>query len=172
MSDDKKESSRLDHRFSHEWHVAINKHHEPFGKVEHQSWMYEAKDMADEVPRMIMLFAQERKAVLSTLHQQCSRSPVVPIEDNHLNCCLGVECRKCEFLLSIEKAKLSPEQIDTAKAWTCAAHIIRSGGDVAREGFLLTAGDRMFWDNVYSSLASDPPEPPEELLPDDIRTIV
>lgn len=171
MRDDKKELSRLDHSFGHEWHVAINKHHEPFGKVEHQSWMYEAKDMADEVPRMTLLFARERKSELPALHQQCSQSEVVPIQNNHLSCCLGVECRKCEFLLSIEKAKLSPEQIDVAKAWTCATHIIRSGGDVAREGFLLTTGDRMFWDNLYQSLASNPPEPPEELLPGDIREV-
>jgi hypothetical protein len=43
--------------------------------------------------------------------------------------------------------------VDTAKAWTCAAHIVSTGGDTMNEGFLLRVDDRMFWDNVYSSLA-------------------
>lgn len=40
-----------------------------------------------------------------------------------------------------------------AKAWTCAAHIVSSGGDVLREGYLLTVDDRMYWDKVYENLA-------------------
>jgi len=56
---------RLDHRFSHEWHVAINQFHD--GKIwspDWRRWMYEAKTMADEVPRMAMLFKRERDGLL------------------------------------------------------------------------------------------------------------
>ena len=80
-------------------------------------------------------------------------SPTVPVPENRLSCCLGVECRKCPELLALEKASLTPEQIDVAKAWTCVGHIASQGGDPMKKGYLLTVGDRMFWDNVYESLS-------------------
>ena len=145
--------NRPDHRFDHEWHVAINGFTN--GKIGSPDWpgfMYEAKTMASEVPRMVLVLRQEREGKMEKLHKQCSISPTEPIQDNHLTCCLGVECRKCPHLLALEKAALTPEQQDEAKAWTCAAHIVSKGGDVMKEGYLLTTGDRMFWDNVYESL--------------------
>ena len=43
------EEKRLDHRFSHEWHVAINQFHDgKIGSTDLRSWLYEAKTMADE----------------------------------------------------------------------------------------------------------------------------
>lgn len=97
----------------------------------------------------------EREGKLCKQHRQCSYSPLEAVPDNHLTCCKGVECRKCEFLLALnESADLTPEQRDEAKAWTCIAHIISTGGDVAREGYLMTVDDRMYWDTVYQHLAS------------------
>ena len=69
---------RLDHRFSHEWHVAINQFHDgKIGSPDWRRWMYEAKTMADEVPRMTMLFKRERDGLLKSVHTQCSRSESV-----------------------------------------------------------------------------------------------
>ena len=49
---------------------------------------------------------------------------------------------------------VEPGEIDAAKAWTCAAHIVSSGGDPLKEGYLLTVDDRMFWDNVYTNMSA------------------
>lgn len=145
-------------KIDHEWHVAINKFAFDREKGEDlPHFMYEAKDLASESKRLVILFQKEREGKLGKVHRQCSFSEPVPIEDNHLMCCLGTECRKCEYLLALEKTeKVTPEQIDEIKAWTCCAHILMSGGDLAKEGFILTTDDRMFWDNVYESMSYDP----------------
>lgn len=149
--------NRLDRDFSHRWHVAINRFHDgKIGTDKWRAWMYEAKELADEVPRMVMLFKREREGNNPTVHQQCSRSAPVPVHDNHLTCCLGVQCRACPELLAIESIdRATTEEIDTAKAWTCAAHIMVSGGDKLKEGFLLTVDDRMFWDMMYKKMMSN-----------------
>jgi hypothetical protein len=147
---------RLDYPLSHEWHVSINKHSDETRKSggDYPSYMYEAKNLADEVPRMAMLFERERKNSLPEMHKQCSQQEAVPVTDNHLKCCLGVKCKECPALIALNKIeRCTPEDSDIAKAWTCAAHIVSSGGDVAREGYLMTVGDRMYWDNVYQSLS-------------------
>lgn len=148
---------RLDRNFLHWWHVAINRFHDgKIGSPDWKRWMYEAKTVADEVPRMTRLFQRERAGLNPSEHQQCSRSMPEPIFDNHLSCCLGVECRKCPELLALERIEhATPEQIDTAKSWTCAAHIMSQGGDIMGEGYLLTVGDRMFWDRVYQNMSQD-----------------
>lgn len=143
--------NRPNHTMLHQWHVAINAANQdpPFRR-----WMYDAKAIADEVPRLVRLLALERTGSLPKLHQQCSHSTPETITDNHLTCCLGVECRSCEALQALDKAQLPPEQIDTAKAWTCVAHILREGGDVdTTEGYVLTTDDRMYWDRLYQSLS-------------------
>ena len=148
---------RLQHPLSHEWHVAVNRHQDERRKAG-QDWsearfMYDAKTMADEVPRMVMLFRQERENALPQTHQQCSMQAPVPVKDNHLTCCRGVKTRECPHLLALEKiARCPPADVDTAKAWTCAAHIVSTGGDMMNEGFLLRVDDRMVWDNVHASL--------------------
>lgn len=83
------------------------------------------------------------------------------MRDNHLTCCRGIKTRQCPHLLALEKIeRCSPEQIDTAKAWTCAAHIVSTGGDLAGEGFLLRVDDRMYWDSLHASLAGEDPQQP------------
>ena len=144
--------STLDRNAEHEWHVAINAF-TMASKDSWRKWMYEAKTLAQEVPRLIVLFRMERTGQLPAVHQQCSRSPAEPIAENHLTCCLGVRCSACPELLAIGQAKMTDEQRDEAKAWTCAAHIAMNGGDVAGEGYLLRVDDRMFWDRVYDSLS-------------------
>jgi hypothetical protein len=153
--------NRLDHTVYHAWHVALNDANftPGAGMDTYRHWMYDAKHLADEVPRLTYLFARERKGEMANSHKQCSHSQAEPIIDNHLTCCLGVECRKCEHLSALDKAQLTPEQIDECKAWTCAAHILTECGahpnqyDTS-EGFVKTTSDTMYWERVYASLAS------------------
>jgi hypothetical protein len=151
---------RTKYPLNHEWHAAVNRHSEAW-RLEGKEWgamrfMYEAKTMADEVPRMAMLFRQERENALPQTHQQCSQQAPVPVKDNHLSCCLGVKTRECKHLLALEKIeRCTPDDVDAAKAWTCAAHIVSQGGDRMNEGYLLRVDDRMFWDNVHASLARE-----------------
>ncbi len=146
---------RLQYPMNHEWHVAINRHHDgKIGSPDWKRWMYEAKAMADEVPRMVLLFGKERRGELATTHKQCSMQPAVPVENNHLKCCLGVKCAECPQLLALEKMeRVTPEEIDTAKAWTCATHIAFEGGDMMKECYLIDVSYRWFWDIVCESLS-------------------
>lgn len=149
------------------WHGAINDHcddQREAGK-EWPRFMYEAKHAASEVVRLPLLFAQEREGKLAKMFRPCACcSEGKHVVDNHLTCCLGVECRHCPHLAALDKARdMSPEQIDQMKAWTCVAHILSSGGDMAGEGFIVTVDDRMFWDRVCESLASSPPDVTEQL---------
>lgn len=132
------------------WHAAVNRFSTEVG---HEHFMYEAMNAATEVPRLTKLFAMERTGTLPQFHQQCSQQEPEPIK-NVLTCCLGTQCSDCPFLLALEKAELPPEEIDTAKAWTCVTHIISQGGDPAKEGYVLTTSDVMFWERTYESLAA------------------
>ncbi len=148
---------RTGYPMNHEWHVCCNAAN-PIGDKETPRFMYDGKTMADEVPRMVMLFKQEREKSLPATHVQChSCDPAgQPISENHLSCCLGVKCLECPALLALDKMqRVTPEQIDEAKAWTCAAHVVSSGGDTMGEGYLLHVGDRVYWERVYDNLAAD-----------------
>lgn len=139
----------------HPWHCAINHHAREQKAGAWPRFMYDAKTAAHEINRMALLFAMERNGKLPKIFRPCACcSEGKHIVDNHLTCCLGTECRKCPHLLALEKAELTPEQIDICKSWTCATHILANGGDVANEGFLTTVDDRMYWDRVGDSLAA------------------
>ncbi len=147
---------RLTYPLSQEWHAAINRHNSgKAGTVGWKNWMYEAMSMAREIPRMADLLGMERRGELPKTHQQCSLSSIEPIPDNHLRCCLGVRCDECPQLLALESMeRVTPEDIDIAKAWTCAAHIVSEGGDRMNEGYIVTVSDRMYWDRVCENLSA------------------
>ena len=108
---------------THEWHVALN------GKgIKDQAphWMYTAKMVSDEVPRMILKFEQERRGLAET-YKMCAHDPrpATKLPDNHLRCQLNQECRKCPFLARIEaNERMTDQAKDEAKAWTCATHVL------------------------------------------------
>lgn len=135
------------------WHEAVNAFHSESKQAEHRHWMYEAMDVYQEIPRLIRIHGMERKGELVKLHQQCSHSIPEELKENHLTCCLGIKCKECPELLALESAELQPEEIDIAKAWTCAAHIISKGGDISNEGYILDESDKRYWANLYESLA-------------------
>lgn len=150
--------ARLHHRFDHRWHVAINRAEAP-GGWEAKRFMYDAKHAAHEVPRLAAVFGRERRGQLTKTHIQCSHSSPEPVPENYTTCCLGARCSECPFLLAIEaQEELTEDQRDLAKAWTCVTHIISKGGDVAGEGYILTVDDRMYWENLYRSMAGPPPQ--------------
>jgi hypothetical protein len=150
----KSESRKKCHGY-HAWHVALNRFNQKSKTMHH--WMYEAKRLAQEANRLPILFKKEREGDLPTIHKQCSLSASEKVIDNHLTCCLGVECRKCEHLMAIDLAEMPPEQKDEAKAWTCCSHILHECGKPGiidtSEGYVLTVDDRMFWNNVYRSMS-------------------
>lgn len=136
-----------------EWHSALNgkdiRDHAPH-------WMYTAKMVSDEVPRMILLFEGERRG-LATHYKMCAHdpAPAKPLPDNHLRCELGKECRKCPFLARIEaKEDMTNEAKDEAKAWTCATHILlESKPERYFEQFLRDKGDDAFHARMLSSFS-------------------
>lgn len=152
-------TERPDYSFTNKWHAAINEYNtanKPF-----QHWLYHAKDAADEVPRLAMLFGMERNGKLAKVHHQCSHdSEGASVPDNHLSCAMGVVCRECPFLKAFDGMNVPPEQIDQIKAWTCVTHILTELGrqgelafDVST-GFVVTVDDVMYWQRVHDNLTS------------------
>lgn len=140
----------------YEWHVSLNKYNQ-VGDDSFRHWMYEAKRLYSEIPRLPILFKRERKGELNKVHKQCSFSEEQEVTDNHLTCCLGIECRKCPHLLALENAKAPPDDIDEIKAFTCISHILHESGKGhidTSEGYILTTDDRMYWQNVYESMSN------------------
>lgn len=164
----------------HEWHAAINRfandetHFPKPNDGRSKDWprmMYTAKQVSDEVPRMILLFEQERRG-LPTSYKMCGHdpSPATPLPDNHLRCHLGKQCRQCPYLQAIEAAPdMTNEAKDEAKAWTCATHILlESKPDTYFEGFLHDKSDDAFHARMARSfMEAEPPEPPLSPSDDD-----
>lgn len=137
----------------HTWHRALNAYNKIGGEFRH--WMYETMNLRNELPRLALLFKKERNGELTKTHRQCSLSPTQEVIDNHLSCCLGIECRKCPHLLALSAE--NETILDEAKAFTCATHILHELGSGKHidtsEGYLLTEDDKMFWKQTYESMS-------------------
>jgi hypothetical protein len=155
------------------WHGAINR----FSEAErertgsHDSWprmMYLAKQVSDEVPRLILKFEQERRG-LPTGFKACGHDPrpATPLPDNHLRCALQQQCRACPYLLAIEASTdMTSEAKDEAKAWTCVTHILTTVEDAAHiEEFVYDKGDVAFHEQMIANFA-DVEFEPEPTPPD------
>ena len=141
---------------TNDWHGALNgkviKDHAPH-------WMYTAKMISDEVPRMILLFEYERTGKLASSYKGCGHDPrpATPLPDNHLRCVLGKQCRKCPFLARIDaNERMTPEAKDEAKAWTCATHVLlESKPDDYLEQVLREKSDDAFEKRLVQSFGSE-----------------
>jgi hypothetical protein len=155
-----------------DWHGAINRFsdsdfYQRPTDGRSKDWpkmMYEAMRLADEVPRMILLFEHERRG-LPSAWKMCGHDPrpATPLPDNHLRCALGKECRTCPYLGAIEASPtMTNEAKDEAKAWTCATHILREiSADVHLEEFVWEKSSVAFHERMVASFADmEPPEPP------------
>jgi len=173
--------SNAEHNADHIYHCWINKRQE--GKQsdwEHS--LYEFKDMLQFLQYGHKQIAEAFTGELPTTHKQCSRCESEPIKDNTLTCCLGKNVTTCDILVSLkstvesERDRVAPysgeksysnvtdEYMYRLMARTCAWHIYKTSCDIkdghnfkvdTSEGYLLTKGDRMFWDNVYRSMAGE-----------------
>lgn len=145
---------------TNEWHRAINQFSDAQRKAG-KPWarmMYLAKDIANEVPRMILLLERERLGNNPTAYKMCGHDPrpATPLPDNHLRCHLGVECRKCEYHAAIDaNQRMTPEARDEAKAWTCATHVLlnMTEDNCYIEGILHDKSDAEFDRQIVTSLS-------------------
>lgn len=120
---------------------------------------------------------------LDTQHQQCSRCKPVPVENNELRCWLGQDVTKCPILLDLQAclkeqttkplpsgqpsyyASVTEDDIYEVMGAVCVWHLLASDWSQDRkelpapafvdwnEGAFSDASDRMFWENVYTSMA-------------------
>lgn len=146
---------------THNWHAAINNYsdNERIAERDYPHWMYTAKMVSDEVPRMILLFERERQHKLGNSYKMCAHDPrpATPLPDNHLRCVLGQECRKCPHLSAIKEQKnMTPEAKDEAMAWTCATHImLESKLNSYFETFLHDKSDAAFDERLADSISAE-----------------
>lgn len=152
------ERSRIISDTLHNQHTRINKLSSELGYSEVR-FMYTAKDLPGEIERMKSQHRRERLGTLPNQFVKCAtfQSPAVPIENNYLQCALGVKCKECKYLKAIDEVQTAdPSLIDEMKAYTCATHIVQQIAtkqyDMS-EGFLQDKEDRMYWQNLYKSLA-------------------
>lgn len=172
------DESKAKRSAEHIWHVWMN------SRNIYNDHIHLFKDMLQFLSYGHVKIAEAYDGRLPILHQQCSRQAPVPIKENALRCCLeAMDVTKCPILLSLkavydtEKARIYPfneelanpelqqsdEQLYRLMANTCAWHIFTEASKSNRfidhtEGFLTDEGDRMFWGNVYDSLASGDPD--------------
>lgn len=160
------------------WHVWMNRQN----KIGDDNWdhsMYEFKNMLEFLEYGHISIREAFEGNLRKVHQQCSRQAPVEIKENSLRCCSeNVDVTKCPLLLSLkavfEEEKLHHPVPDgllyRTMAKTCAWHIHKVAcgipnkhwGCDTSEGYLKDESDRMFWSNIYESMASscDPDDEP------------
>lgn len=186
-------STKEERNLEHIWHVWINHRQvslrEQSGEHTHEHSLYEFKSMLQFLDYGHKVIQDAFEGKLATAHKQCSHSPTIPIINNTLRCAIGNEVTSCPILLQLRETfqkevervypfngekpygDLPPESVYSLMAKTCAWHIYMTscrvqegwGGIDTSEGYLMDESDRMFWSNVYSSLAQgDPDEETEE----------
>lgn len=154
----------------HLWHCWMNNLNEnKAGGDTFDHSVYEFKNMLQFLEYGHKSIQEAFEGRLPMVHQQCSHSTPVKLESNTLRCaCEGIDVTQCPMLLGIKKEfdeyreKVPDEQLYRVMANTCAWHSYkvccgingkRSYQCGLSEGYLLDGSDRMFWRNVYDSLA-------------------
>lgn len=164
----------------HLWHVWMNRRN--FDRKDgapHEHSLYEFKSMLEFLEYGHRVIKDAFEGTLSKIHRQCSRSQPVQLEENVLKCaCEGVDVTKCPILLDVKqtfddnKARydVPVEMLYRTMAKTCAWHTYKVSCGIEEkgfqidtsEGYLLDTSDRMFWDNVYQSMSTNPDELDED----------
>lgn len=127
-------------RVDNAWHVGINRHSDAEREAGRPSpnALYSGKHAAHESYRLMYLWRADRA------------------KDTGLQCQLGVRCRDCPILSSIDKAceedrtrekfghpDMEDDDIDMAKTWTCITHMLQEmPGGYFGGGMLTTEADR------------------------------
>jgi hypothetical protein len=172
-----KQPAPLPHELDNPWHGWINEYSTSEQKAG-RPWLhslYEFKTMLNELPRLAYWIRRARTGELPKVHQQCSHCRPEHIHENHLLCAKGVNVNECPILLSlranVKQRGVSEDDADRLCGLTCAWHIFTTATGVkdgmgwngidTSEGYVQDASDRMFWSNVYESLASAGPDSEE-----------
>jgi len=174
----------------HIWHVWINKRQDERrkGGLGWEHSLYEFKSLLQFLTYGHKQIEDAFTGNLPKAHKQCSHSPVVPVLDNKLYCCLGKEVTTCPILISLkdavtaERDRVAPydgsrpyadvddQQLYRLMAKTCAWHIYHDACSIpdghhftcdTSEGYLIDKTDRMFWDRVYESMSASDPDTDE-----------
>ena len=150
--------------------------------------LYEFKSMLQFLDYGHRVIQDAFEGKLPTTYKRCSHSSTLPIVNNTLRCAIGNEVTTCPILLQlrdtfqkeVERAcplngekpygDLPSQSVYSLMAKTCAWHIYMTscrvqegwGGIDTSEGYLMDESDRMFWQNVYSSLAQGDPDEEDE----------
>lgn len=139
-------------RASGAWHGGINKVSDDARKAgeEWPRWLYGIKSATYEMFRLMWLWEADRK------------------RDTGLKCALGVRCRDCSILKTIEASMIAEREprgilgpkeiwdkdIDAAKTLTCIGHVLGTAPDLHWEGLLATDDDRKHVEAEGAMLAS------------------
>lgn len=142
-----------------DWHRALNRYSEDrrLAGEAWLGWLYTAMTVSDEVPRMILLFENERTGLPQRWKMCGHERDFTQLHDNHLRCALGQACRSCPHLQAIEQQPaMSNEAKDEAKAWTCATHILlESKVDAYFEQFLRDQRDDLMDSRMARAFGPD-----------------
>ena len=134
------------------WHGGINQVSDNARKAgeEWPRWLYSMKSASYEMFRLMWLWEADRK------------------RDTGLTCALGVRCRDCSILKTIEASMIAEREprgilgpkeifdkdIDAAKTLTCIGHALGTAPDLHWEGLLATDEDRKHVEAEGAMLAS------------------
>lgn len=158
---------------NHLWHVWINslKPDGPAG-CPHKKFMYSFKSAIESLGYFEAYLRDAFTGKLRQLHQQSLHGAPEKIpEKNVVRCALGKTVTECPILLSLKESiekgrgnayyqeRVSENAVYGLMAKTCAWHMLMSevqDGTLIdwNEGALSDTSDRMFWNRVYTSLAS------------------
>ena len=167
-----------EHAADHVFHTWINRRQQERRQAGEpwESDLYEWMHAEQEMRRLPVWLERARTGTLPTSHQQCSHSPVEPIEGNRLICALGQDVTACPILASLYASferdlarerqlhaergfplRINEADADVLAARVCCWHIFmekqRHPGIDTSEGYVQDESDRRFWGNVYSNLA-------------------
>lgn len=169
----------LTSKADHVYHVWINRRQDARRKEGKptEGDLYDWKSAMQAMGYMEQMIRQAFTGTLRDSHKQCSMSEPEPVEQNVAKCYLGCNVAECPILRDLGATidELADQHggyykpVDDERykmmAMTCAWHMLMAGNGVGddagafidwNEGAIQDTSDRMFWDRVYRSMATQP----------------
>ena len=172
----------MNDKLDHIWHVWINRRNRLDGDNPRQpsvtdppmGSMYSWKSALQTLTWTPGALKKAFTGALATQHQQCSHCKPVPVENNELRCYLGQDVTKCPILLDLQAcfkeqptclASVADDDIYEVMGAVCIWHMLAADWAQDRkdlpppafidwnESAFQDKSDRMFWENVYTSMA-------------------
>ena len=172
----------MNDKLDHIWHVWINRRNRLDGDNPRQpsvtdppmGSMYSWKSALQTLTWAPGALKKAFTGALATQHQQCSHCKPVPVENNELRCYLGQDVTKRPILLDLQAcfkeqptclASVADDDIYEVMGAVCIWHMLAADWAQDRkdlpppafidwnESAFQDKSDRMFWENVYTSMA-------------------